>query len=76
MAGFTIRCNGDKVYQEQLRQLSTQLDTPVAQLVREALDLVYGKELSALYKTAFIVVTGGHSTNQTQRKGTRKGRKS
>lgn len=71
MAGFTIRCNGDKVYQEQLRQLAVRREAPLAQLVREALDQVYGQDLSQLYDNAFFVVSGGHKKDQRTRRGRR-----
>lgn len=76
MAGFTTRVAGTPVLQEQLRRLAKKKKTTVAQLVAEALEEVYGKELAELYADAFSLIEGGHDVNQTTQTGTKKGRKS
>lgn len=48
---INVSCAGDARYREHLRLLSLAMGKPLGILVREALDTLYGAQLSQIAKT-------------------------
>lgn len=64
-SSFQTRVRGSRVFQEQLRQFATHKKKSLADVVRDALDEKYGKELAEFFTSASFVVDDGSSVNHS-----------